>query len=71
MKKAYLASPEDQMLVMSIECISRGRGLIDLVIILLQKCFIAWFYPETLPNSYLVAHSDSGYNNARLGLKWL
>jgi hypothetical protein len=34
-KKAYLARPEDQTLVTSIKCVSRDRGLIDLVIILL------------------------------------
>ena len=67
-KKGYLASPEDRTLVTSIECVSRDGGLIDLVIILPQKCFIAWFYPETLPDSYQVTHSDSGYNNAKLGL---
>jgi len=67
-KKAYLASPKDRTLITSIECVSRDRGLIDPVIILPQKCFIAWFYPKTLPDSYLVAHSNSGYNNAKLGL---
>ncbi len=67
---AYLASPKDQTLVTSIERVFGDGGLIDPVIILPQKCFIAWFYPETLPDSYLVAHSDSGYNNSGLGLKW-
>jgi hypothetical protein len=68
-KRHFLASPDDRTSLTMVECVSGAAQVIPPLIILEGSAFLERYFTD-LPDEYLVAMSETGYNNDELGYAW-
>jgi Tc5 transposase DNA-binding domain len=59
----YLQNPDNRESLTSIECISAGGQVIPPMVIVTSKVLSEKDFPLTLPGSYIMGISESGYTN--------
>ena len=71
-RQGYLASSTNRELVSVCETISADGTILPPMIIFLEAIHQeAWYMATSIPDNYLIATSESGYNNDDLTIKWL
>ena len=71
-RQGYLASSTNRELVSVCETISADGTILPPMITFLEAIHQeAWYMATSIPDNYLIATSESGYNNDDLTIKWL